>query len=77
MKRILIPGLGLALTGCGGSYVAHVYGRSGTTFTAPSLCAALVQCLNSNEASCFYDKTFVTTATGTEEAGGCKEVKKN
>jgi len=56
--------------------MTHVYGRSGAVFTAPSLCAALVQCMNSNETSCFYDKTLVTTATGTEEAGGCKEVKK-
>jgi len=66
----------LAFCGCGGPYMTHVYGRSGAVFTAPSLCAALVQCMNSNETSCFYDKTLVTTATGTEEAGGCKEVKK-
>ena len=76
MKRILLFGLFVPLSGCGGAYMAHVYGRSGATFTAPSVCAALVQCMNSNETSCFYDKTLLTTANGTEETGGCKEVKK-
>lgn len=76
MKRILLIGFFALSTGCGAPYMNHVYGGSGATFTAPSLCAALVQCMKSNETSCFYDKTLVTTATGTEEAGGCKEIKK-
>jgi hypothetical protein len=75
MKYSLII-LALLVTGCGGPYMTHVYGKSGAVFTAPSVCAALVQCMNSNETSCFYDKTLLTTATGTEETGGCKEVKK-
>jgi hypothetical protein len=45
-------------------------------FTAPSLCAALVQCLNSKETSCFYDRDLMQTATGTQEMEECKEVKK-
>jgi hypothetical protein len=54
-----------------------VYGRSGTAYTAPTLCAAEVQCLNSKEESCFYDRTTMTTPqTGTQEEAGCKEIKK-
>lgn len=75
MKRNVLIGAIIILTGCGGPYKVSVYGKSGVAFTAPSLCAALVQCLNSNEASCFYDRTLMATATGTEESG-CKEVKK-
>ena len=74
MKKILL-GCSLLLAGCGGPYKVSVYGKTGAAFTAPSLCAALVQCLNSNETSCFYDKSLIQTATGTEETG-CKEVKK-
>ena len=55
--------------------MAEMMKKIGAAFTAPSLCAALVQCLNSNETSCFYDKSLIQTATGTEETG-CKEVKK-
>jgi hypothetical protein len=75
MNKIFLLGFVLLLAGCGGTYKVSVYGKTGTAFTAPSLCAALVQCLNSSEVSCFYDKTLLTTATGTEETG-CKEVKK-
>ena len=63
-------------TGCGGPYKVSVYGKSGAAFTAPSLCAALVQCLNSNETSCFYDRTMMQTASGSTEETGCKEIKK-
>ena len=42
MKKILLFGLFVPLAGCGGAYMTHVYGRSGATFTAPSVCAALV-----------------------------------
>ncbi len=76
MKKILLSGVLVGLSGCGGPYVTHVYGRTGADFTAPSVCAALVKCMNSNETACYYDKTLLTTATGTEETGGCKEVKK-
>jgi hypothetical protein len=76
MKRFLLCGLLAGLAGCGGPYMNHVYGATGATFTAPSICAALVQCLKSSETSCYYDKTLLTTATGTEEVGGCKEIKK-
>jgi hypothetical protein len=63
------------LTGCAVTpYKVTVYGRSGARFTAPSLCAALVQCLNSAESSCYYDHTTITTGSSTEDFG-CKEVK--
>jgi hypothetical protein len=75
LLTLILPILSCAIMGCG-PYMTHVYGKSGTVFTAPTICAALVQCMNSNETSCFYDKTLLTTATGTEETGGCKEVKK-
>ena len=75
MKKLLWMFSLLPLAGCGGPYMAHVYGKSGATFTAPSVCAALVQCLNANETACYYDKTVLTTGTTTEESG-CKEVKK-
>jgi hypothetical protein len=75
MKAYLLLGIVMLLAGCGGPYMAHVYGKSGTTYTAPSVCAALVQCLKGNETSCFYDRNLYATVAGTEE-GGCKEVKK-
>jgi hypothetical protein len=75
MRATLLLGCFLAMTACGGAYKVSVYGKSGAAYTAPALCAALVQCLNSKETSCFYDRTLMATATGTEETG-CKEVKK-
>lgn len=76
MRKKWLIGLLLLPVGCGGPYKVSVYGKSGTAFTAPSLCAALVQCLNSNETSCFYDKTMMQTASGSTEETGCKEIKK-
>jgi hypothetical protein len=77
MRRKLLLGCVLLVTGCGGPYRVSVYGKSGAAFTAPSLCAALVQCLNSNETSCFYDRTIMTTPSGTTtDESGCKEIKK-
>ncbi len=73
-KLFLIFSL-LPLAGCFGPIKVTVYGKSGAAFTAPSLCAALVQCLNSAESGCFYDKTLYTTPEGVLESG-CKEVKK-
>lgn len=64
------------VAGCGGHYQVSVYGRSGAPFTAPSLCSALVACLNSKETSCFYDRSLMQTATGSTEVEECKEVKK-
>jgi len=65
--RYALLALVVIVSGCGGPYMTHVYGKSGAVFTAPSLCAALIQCMNSNETSCFYDRSLLTTATGTEE----------
>ncbi|MGP8271834.1 MAG: hypothetical protein ACLQLH_17355 [Terracidiphilus sp.] len=64
------------LAGCYAPLKVSVYGKSGTPFTAPSLCAALVQCLNSKEASCFYDRDLVSTASGAQAEEECKEVAK-
>lgn len=77
MKKLLLLGSLLLVSGC--RYTppqAAVYGHSGTAFTAPNLCAALVACLNSREASCFYDRQLMTTASGTQAWEECKEVKK-
>jgi hypothetical protein len=66
----------LCFAGCGGPYVARVYGHSGTAYTAPTLCGALVACLNSTtETACFYDRNLVKDVNGTTETD-CKEVKK-
>jgi hypothetical protein len=76
MRKLMLASCVLLATGCGGPYMSHVYGGSGAAFTAPSLCAALVQCLNSKETSCFYDRNLMQTATGSTEVEECKEVKK-
>ena len=76
MKTRFLLGSLLLLAGCGGAYKTSVYGKSGAAFTAPSLCAALVQCLNSAETSCFYDRNLMQTATGSTEVEECKEVRK-
>ena len=65
------------LAGCGGPYKVSVYGKTGATFTAPSLCAALVACMNSAETACYYDRTLLTGLDGKSlEESTCKEVKK-
>ena len=74
MKRLLLVAV-LALTGCA-PYKVAVYGKSGSAYTAPTLCGALVACLNSTENSCFYDRSLVQTATGNTASDECKEVKK-
>ena len=77
MKRLwMLSGI-IFMAGCGGPYKVSVYGKSGTAFTAPSLCAALVQCLNSNETACYYDRTLYRDIDGkTLDESGCKEIKK-
>lgn len=73
---IFVLAIFCGVAGCGGPYHVAVYGRSGAAFTAPSLCGALVACLNSSETSCFYDRTLMQTATGQTQSEECKEVKK-
>jgi hypothetical protein len=75
VKRIALFSL-LFVAGCG-PYKVSVYGKSGAAFTAPSLCAALVQCMNSSETACYYDRTLYRDVDGkTLDESGCKEVKK-
>ena len=67
---------GLAMAGC--SYKptpVAVYGRSGATYSAPTLCEALLKC-QSNEAACLYNSTTVVDMQGRSESDTCKEVKK-
>ena len=66
----------LLITGCA-PYKVSVYGKSGTVYTAPSLCGALIQCMNSTETACYYDRTLYRDVDGKifDESGG-KEVKK-
>ena len=73
-KRLIFLGL-LFMTACA-PYKVSVYGKSGAAFTAPTLCGALVACLNSKETSCFYDRMLLKDATGATQAEECKEVKK-
>jgi hypothetical protein len=76
MKFVFASIVVLCLAGCA-PYKVSVYGKSGAAFTAPSLCAALVQCLNSSEISCYYDRTLYRDVDGkTLDESGCKEVKK-
>jgi hypothetical protein len=69
-----------ALAGCAyHPQPVTVFGKSGAQFTAPTLCAALIQCQNSSEAGCYYDSSTVVldTASGTQtQTTACKEVKK-
>ena len=75
MKKLLLLAGVVFLAGCA-PYKVNVYGKTGQAFTAPSLCAALVQCLNSNETACYYDRTLIHDASGTTDESGCKEIKK-
>ena len=76
MKRIVLM-LPMFLAGCAyHPQPVSVFGRSGAAYTAPSLCEALVKCLNSTEPSCFYDRSLMQTAAGSTELEECKEVRK-
>jgi hypothetical protein len=76
MKKMILLGFSLSLTACGGPSRINVYGASGKAYTAPDLCAALIQCQNSTETSCYYDKELVTYSDGSHMESGCKEIKK-
>lgn len=77
MRAIVLLSTILFLTGCfGPPKPQQVWGISGTAYSAPDICAALVACKKANEASCFYDRSLYTSASGTVEEGGCKEVSK-
>lgn len=70
--------LPLGLVGCSYHPVVSVYGRSGAVFTAPSLCGALVACMNSTETACFYERDVISTNAVQPEMAAieCKELKK-
>lgn len=75
MKYLALVSL-VILAGCGG-YHATVQGGSGKQYTAPDICAALVQCLNSTtETACYMSDTTYATSNGTIESTGCKQVTK-
>lgn len=74
-KTIAICSL-LLLAGCAYHPLpVSAYGKSGTQYQAPTLCAALVKCLQT-EAACYTDSTTYTTAAGVAEQSGCKETSK-
>jgi hypothetical protein len=56
--------------------VVTVFGGSGSPFAAPSLCAALTQCLNSKESVCYYEREAYSTAQGLQYSTECKGVTK-
>ena len=78
MKRLALLSvwlaLPLAIAGCG-PYKVSVFAKNGTAYTAPSLCQALLVCLQT-EPVCYYDRNLMQTATGATEVEECKEVKK-
>jgi hypothetical protein len=75
MKGILICLLLLA-TGCSYKPVpVTVYGPHGASYSAPSLCEALLKC-QASEPSCYYNATTVVDAQGNKETDACREVKK-
>lgn len=73
--RILATIALLGLAGCFGKPLpASAYGISGTTYTAPDLCGALVKCKQA-ESACYIDVTTQVQSNGTVvETSGCKEV---
>jgi hypothetical protein len=79
--RVLAIAVVLSATGCGAYHTppVSVYGKSGQAYTAPSICAALTQCMKA-EPSCFYDTTTIVTSSASGgtllETTACKEVKK-
>jgi hypothetical protein len=78
MSKLALAIACIAIAGCAYHPAPqNVYGGSGKAYTAPSLCAALVQCQNASETACYYDVTKVTDATGkVSDEASCKEVKK-
>ena len=71
--------LPLGIVGCSHYHpTVSVYDRSGAVFTAPSLCAALVACMNSKETSCFYERDVISTNAVQPEMAmeECHELKK-
>lgn len=75
MKGLLIL-LVLPVAGCGYKPVpVSVYGKSGATYSAPTLCEALLKCQVS-EPSCYYNTTTVTDAQGNKETDACREVRR-
>lgn len=80
MKKISIAiallALATMMTGCA-PYRFTVTGATGKVYTAPDICQALVECQNSNEASCLYPDVKTTTQDGKQfDQTFCKEVKK-
>lgn len=77
MKILAIFSL-LVLTGCAYHPIPqNVYGKSGTAYTAPTICAALTKCMLS-ESSCYYDTSSYTDATSGKiiNSNSCVEIKK-
>lgn len=72
MKSVACLAL-LLLTGCAAYHPqpVNVYGASGKPYTAPDLCAAVTQCLQT-EAKCYYNTTVMQTTTGQTEQTACK-----
>lgn len=75
-KTIILGTLAvLGLLGCAYHPLpVSAYGKTGTQYQAPTLCAALVKCLQT-ETACYTDTETYTTANGTTQSG-CKETTK-
>lgn len=65
----------LFLAGCGGPYHVTVYGKTGATYQAPDLCAALIACQKAGEMACSYYSSTTTTLDGKSfETEQCKTI---
>lgn len=74
MKFLLLSAV-VVLAGCA-PYRYTVTGASGKAYTAPDLCAALIQCKNSTEPACYYVASKATQDGKTFDETYCKEVAK-
>lgn len=75
VKRLSIC-LALLVTGCSYKPVpVTVYGRNGASYSAPSLCEALLKC-KAAESSCYYNSTTIQDPNGSKETDSCVEAKK-
>lgn len=72
MKKVLIFGA-LLLAGCG-PVKTTVYGKSGQPYTAPDLCAALLQCQKAGESACEYYDSVLVIDDKTQAQSECKVV---
>lgn len=74
MKKLAFL-IALLAAGCaGGPYRVTVYGKSGTPYMAPDLCAALIACQKAHEQSCSYNSDADIDLQGNKTESYCRTV---